>query len=587
MSITPPATPDPDKMAGDDETDDGKDFRPNHLPQIILDNGHSVRGFTPSPSISPPATASSSLYASHQQTPTRNTTPSFGSPMLAGLGISGVGTGGFVEDVELAEEDDARDLNTQDREEEFERNSRSDSGTPTTIMGLSHSASFSETPTNLSSPASPFGVSQKSNIFGRADEHERIHRVRQHEHQTFKKNSPPSPTDTSGIVMERFEDPLPELSDSNAPSSSVSGFLDPFGTSHSGSRLSSPFNPSSGQLYKQSSPLRDQLPWIQDVSPEKHAHRGRGSLSSPPPLSPSHSSSPSRANSNVSISSARRMTPRSSVTRTPPSSGKTLTFPTVAKSTTDEDEYTDLDQFEESTSPARRWKAQIATGDDEAEEGRNSLPDLPLMPETPSRFSFTVSQQPHSRYSPQPQYVEHRSSQGNHRLSATNYEFMIPPSPTVTPSWQHGRSDSVASNHESDHRIHARNLSLFFPRPDADGIVPAPQPSPSSLTQRDHEAPITLILPKDQEQAGQGFSFGLPAPPRSPSVSSGITGSIEVQGHHQDVDPSKKRRGHHVSQTMVKLDSMLIHFSLASTLHVTQLFPFLGFSDESSAICAR
>jgi hypothetical protein len=107
------------------------------------------------------------------------------------------------------------------------------------------------------------------------------------------------------------------------------------------------------------------------------------------------------------------------------------------------------------------------------------------------------------------------------------------------------------------------------------------------LTQRDHEAPITLILPKDQEQSGQGFSFGLPAPPRSPSVSLGITGSIEVQGHHQDVDPSKKRRGHHVSQTMVKLDSMLIHFSLASTLHVTQLFPFLGFSDESSAICAR
>lgn len=583
-------------MAGDEETDDVKDFRPSHLPQIILDNGHSVRGFTPSPSISPPATASSSLHTSHQQTPTRQS-PAFGSPMLAGLGISGVGTGDFVEDGNLMEEDDAGP-----REEDLSSRSGSDSGTPNTIMGLSHSASFAPTPTNLSSPASPFTVSQKSNIFGRADEHDRIHRVRQHDHNTFKKNSPPSPTDKSGIIVERFDDPSPDLDlDGNAvsaSSSSSAGFLDPFGVLHSGSRLSSPFNPSSGQLYKQSSPLRDQLPWIQDASPEKSAYRGRGSLSSPPPLSPSHSSSPSRANSNASQSSGRRMTPRSSVTRTPPSSGKTSTFPAVAESAADGDEYADRDTFEDSTSPARRWKAQIATGDDEAEEGRNSLPDLPLMPATPSRFSFTVSHQPNSWYSPQPQYADNRSSLGQaqpgQRLSATNYEFMIPPSPTVTPSWQHGRSDSVASNHEGDHRIHARNLSLFFPRPDANGVVPAPQSSPSDVAQRDSEAPITLILPKDHETGGQpsadglGFSFGLPAPRRSPSVSTGIAGSMEIQGHQQAVDPSKKRRGHHVSPVEGRPQSSLIRLSPASPLDVPQLFPFLGFDcDESSVVGTR
>ena len=563
MSITPPATPDPEKMTGDNEADGGKESRPDHVPQIILDNGRSVRGFTPSPSISPPATASSSLHASNQQTPTRHPSPTFGSPMLAGLGISGVGTGDFAEDeVLIAEDSGEASQRAHTGAEDVSRRSGSDSGTPTTIMDISQSTSAAPTPTNLSSPASPFTLSQKSNVFGRADEHDRIHRVRQHEHQTFKKNSPPSPTDKSGIIMERFEDPSPEgnqlePSSANASSSSTSssGFLDPFGAPHAGPRLSSPFNPSSGQLYKQSSPLRDQLPWVQDVSPEKSAYHNRGSLSSPPPLSPSQSSSPSRANSNASQSSVRRITPRSSLTRTPPSSGRNSTFPTVAESVADEDEYRDLDTFEDSTSPARRWREKVATGDDEAEEGRSSLPDLPLMPATPSRFSFTVSQ--HSRYSPQPQHADTRSSLGQaqpgQRLSTTNYEFMIPPSPTVKPSWQHGRSDSVASNCDGDHRIHARNLSLFFPRPDANGIVPAPQASPSDGPHRG-SAPIALILPKDQEQRGQrvadgqGFSFGLPAPPRSPVVSTGIGGSIEIQGHRHVVDPSKKRRGHHVSQ---------------------------------------
>jgi hypothetical protein len=63
------------------------------------------------------------------------------------------------------------------------------------------------------------------------------------------------------------------------------------------------------------------------------------------------------------------------------------------------------------------------------------------------------------------------------------------------------------------------------------------------------EAPVTLILPKGESSkphSANGFSFGLPPPPRSPSMSVGITGGVDIPGQHTTVDPSKKRRGHHV-----------------------------------------
>lgn len=539
MSITPPATPDPDKMPNSDEDQvSGQDS----LPQIMLN------GFTPSPSVSPPSTAMSSHYASSQQTPTRNTTPSFGG-MLTGLGISG------VETVEVADDSALEGMETEDKTEggKLSHVTGSDEGTPSTISGLS------QTPTNFSSPASPFTISRRSNTIESTVDYEGS----QHTTRKIKKKSPPSPTDLSGIVMERFQGLSPNVDSSTSDTPTDASrksldFLDPFGHTQAGTRLSSPFNPSSGQLQKQSSPLRDSHPWVQNFSPERATTGSNGSLSSPPPLSPPSSSSPSRANSSVSYSRARRATNRSSLTRTPPSSGKTSTFPTVVESDADGEEYAALDTFEDPTSPARKWKAQIAV-DDEAEEGRNSLPDLPFMPATPNRYSFTFPQQPHPRYSPIPHLpAEQRSSlgaplPGGQRLSATSNEFIIPPSPTITPSWQHGRSDSVVSNHDDGHRVHARNLSLFFPRPDANGIVPAPVRSPSLAIHEHQEAPVTLIMPKDQEEAAQydmdnhGFSLGLPPPPRNPSISVGITGDIDIQGQHKTVDPSKKRRGHHVS----------------------------------------
>lgn len=545
MSITPPATPDPDKMPN--SADEEQISRQDSLPQIMLND------FTPSPSISPPPTAISSHYASLQQTPTRNTTPSFGA-MLTGLGISGVAT------VEVADDLTLEGMETEDKTEggKLSRLSGSDEGTPSTISGLSHASSTTQTPTNFSSPASPFTVSRRSNTFESTVDHG----DNQHATRKVKKKSPPSPTDLSGIVLERFQGPAPKV-DSSAPDYPTDGsrrsldFLDPFGHTQAGTRLSSPFNPS-GQLQKQSSPLRDSHPWVQNFSPDRGTRGSVGSLASPPPLSPPLSSSPSRNNSSGSYSRARRSTNRSSVTRTPPSSGKNSTFPTVVESDADGEEYAALDTFADPTSPARKWKAQIAV-DDEAEEGRNSLPDLPLMPATPNRYSFTFPQQPHPRHSPVPHLpAEHRSSlgaplPGGQRLSSTGSEFIIPPSPTITPSWQHGRSDSVVSNHDDGHRVHARTLSLFFPRPDANGIVPAPVRSPSLATHEHQEAPVTLIMPKDQEKAAQyemdnhGFSLGLPPPPRNPSISVGITGDIDIQGQHKTVDPSKKRRGHHVS----------------------------------------
>lgn len=569
MSITPPATPDPDKMANstDDGQDDGQDGRGDILPQIVLNNGHTAHGFTPSPSMSPPPTATSSHYASLQQTPTRKTTPSFGSPMLTGLGISGVAAVEVADDASLMEEEGLEGLSAAGRStiEKPSHLSPSESGTPSTISGLSEASSTTPTPTNHSSPASPFTMSRNSNGFGRADDSHGSHRVPPYGHPALKKKSTPSPTDRSGIIMERFQSPAPsvdstpDLQDGSIESRKSPDFLDPFGNMQAEVRLSSPFNPSSSQLQKQSVPLRDQHPWIQNFSPERVTKENSGSLSSLPPLSPSFSSSPSRANSTGLQGRGRRSTPRSSLTRTPPSSGKISTFPAVADSDANVDEYIGLETFGDGTSPARKWKAQIATLDDEAEEGRNSLPDLPLVPATPNRFSFTFPQQQHSRYSAVLQLpTESRASLGGpqpsgQRLSATGNEFMIPPSPTITPSWQHGRSDSVVSNHEGEHRVHARNLSLFFPRPDANGIVPPPLRSPSMAMQERQEAPVTLILPKDHEEASQHgldaneFSLGLPPPPRSPSISTGIAGGIDIQGQHKTVDPSKKRRGHHVS----------------------------------------
>lgn len=569
MSITPPATPDPNKMAS--ETDQGIDQNGEQIQHTSQSDGYQKHGFTPSPSVSPPPTAGSSHYPSMQQTPTRGTTLASSSPMLAGLGISGVMTGQPEEEATLPIREIPENIDAADQQERNQALGvpESGSGTPLTIKGLSRSSSSTQTPTNNSSPASPFTVSRRSMNFGRANEHERIHRVREHEHNTFKKYSPPSPTDRSGVVLDRFEgpSPSPEVSQKSATAaagalSTSLGFLDPFGQAQVGLGLSSPFDSSSARLPKQDGlPSRDHSRILNDKVGSTDSSSSRGTAgsfgTSLPPLSPSLSASSSRANSGTSQTSSRQYGDRSSstfsYTRTPPTEKKSR--PAIAESGIDTGDFSGLIAFEDNTSPARRWRDKAASLEDEAEEGRNSLPDLPLVPSTPNRMSYTFAQQQHSRYSPVPQSTaQMRSSLGaipsGRHLSATGSDFIIPPTPTITPSWQHGRSDSVASNwNEGDHRVHARNLSLFFPRPDADGVVPPPLRSPSLAVEGDREAPVTLILPKGEStkpHTANGFSFGLPPPPRSPSMSVGVTGGLDLPGQHTTVDPSKKRRGHHV-----------------------------------------
>ncbi|KAJ9107856.1 hypothetical protein QFC19_002762 [Naganishia cerealis] len=557
-------------------TNEGPDYNAGQIPQISLNNGHQKHRFTPSPSVSPPPTSSSSQYPSMQQTPTKGITLASGSPMLAGLGISGVMTGELEEETVSFAEEVLEGIDTVEKQEPNQTFSipLSVSETPLTTRGLSGFSSSIETPTNNNSPASPFTVSRKSMLFGRADEHERIHRVREHEHNTFKKHSPPSPTDRSGLVMERFESPFPAAEVSQQSSNAAAGtsantynFLDPFGHSQARSRLSSPFDPSSAQLPKQDklpSLLHDRSLNQKFGSGASFSSEGTGGSfgTSPPPLSPSMGSSLSRANSSTSQLNNRhgtRLSSTFSLTRTP-SNEKISRFPAVAESGVDTADDPNAVDFEDNTSPARKWRNRAATLDDEAEEGRNSLPDLPLVPTTPNRMSFTFSQQQHPRYTPAPLQStgQMRSSmnapQSGRHLSATGSDFIIPPTPTITPSWQHGRSDSVASNwNEGEHRVHARNLSLFFPQPDANGVVPPPLRSPSMVADGEREAPVTLILPKGEPSkphSANGFSFGLPPPPRSPSISVGVVGGIDIPGQHTTVDPSKKRRGHHHRHSM-------------------------------------
>lgn len=569
MSITPPATPDPNKMAsGINHSVDQDEEQIQHMSR---DDGYQKHEFTPSPSVSPPPTAGSSSYPSIQQTPTRGTTLASDLPMLAGLGISGVMTGRLDEEETILVGDISEGGDADEKQGRSQTLGvlESGSGTPLTIRGLSRSSSSTQTPTNHSSPASPFTMSRKSMNFGRADEHERIHRVREHEHNTFKKYSPPSPTDRSGIVMDRFDGPSPSPEVSQKKSTVGAGtlppslgFLDPFGHAQAGLGLSSPFDSSSAQLSKQDglpSRFHGRAVTSKVGSADSSSSRGTGDSfgTSLPPLSPSLSGSSSRANSGTSQASSRqhgdRLSSTFSYTRTPPTEKKSK--PEVTESGIGTEDFPGMNGFDDNTSPARRWRNKAASLEDEAEEGRNSLPDLPLVPSTPNRMSFNFTQQQNSRYSPGPQSTaQMRSSLGtissSRHLSANGSEFMIPPTPTITPSWQHGRSDSVASNwNEGDHRVHARNLSLFFPRPDANGVVPPPLRSPSMVVEGTQEAPVTLILPKGESSkphSANGFSFGLPPPPRSPSMSVGITGGVDIPGQHTTVDPSKKRRGHHV-----------------------------------------
>lgn len=135
-----------------------------------------------------------------------------------------------------------------------------------------------------------------------------------------------------------------------------------------------------------------------------------------------------------------------------------------------------------------------AEEDDGFGEGLEGLGELPA---SPARNEFQRSMQP--------------SPRTNGFLASPR--FQPPPSPA-----------------DQGRRIHARNLSLYFPQPG--------QPSTSEASGTEPEAPVVDITNDSGRGAMNGFKFGRKPPPESLPVDDEAPATTK---------PS--RRGHHVSLT--------------------------------------
>jgi hypothetical protein len=217
---------------------------------------------------------------------------------------------------------------------------------------------------------------------------------------------------------------------------------------------------------------------------------------------------------------------RPTLMRTPPSDHP-ITGIQVMSGVEDDDEDQDLDEIVET--PLER------------DEKRSSIADLPA---SPARLAFSRQHDmPGSPSSPTVKY----SGNGS------------PLSPTAL---LHDRF--VQSDTTSEHKIHARNLSAFFPRP---GQAPAPASPGSPRTGQSIDAPITDIPSRTSNKvrnpprspAGassmNGWTFGAPrreakdtlgVPPSSPLVIASASslapppspGRVGRRGHH--VGPSRR-----------------------------------------------
>lgn len=149
---------------------------------------------------------------------------------------------------------------------------------------------------------------------------------------------------------------------------------------------------------------------------------------------------------------------------------------------------------------------------------------------------------------------ERRSSVAELPLSPSHLAFgrapNSPPSPDTPISPRSPNTllpDRLHSRQSSNHRVHARNLSTFFPRPGQ----PVPPQSPGTTRNRFAEAPVTDIPSKPARRSGseslRGWTFGQPraqqdglVPPKSPLVDALASslapppspGKVGRRGHH-------------------------------------------------------
>jgi hypothetical protein len=161
---------------------------------------------------------------------------------------------------------------------------------------------------------------------------------------------------------------------------------------------------------------------------------------------------------------------------------------------------------------------------DEHEDGQelhdeedSFLPDLPM---SPARFAFT-----NQFAKPDPESQDSISSV--FRSDPFSDGAVLEPLSTPRTSAPHTRNQSIG-----EPRVHARNLSLFFPQPGAEVLR-----APASPRSGELEAPVTDISGNGRRKVGLGangsFSFG--------------SGNQVMQAPSSPVPKVVGRRGHHVS----------------------------------------
>lgn len=163
------------------------------------------------------------------------------------------------------------------------------------------------------------------------------------------------------------------------------------------------------------------------------------------------------------------------------------------------------------------------TGDEQEDaqehhdEEDSFLPDLPM---SPARFAFTNQ---FTKPDPAPQ----NSISSVFTSDPFSDGAVLEPLSTPRTSTPHTRNQSIG-----EPRVHARNLSLFFPQPGAEILRAPGSPRPGEL-----EAPVTDISGQGRRKAGLGangsFSFG--------------SGNQVLQAPSSPIPKVVGRRGHHVS----------------------------------------
>ena len=191
-------------------------------------------------------------------------------------------------------------------------------------------------------------------------------------------------------------------------------------------------------------------------------------------------------------------------------------------------------------------------GHDHHDEEDSFLPDLPM---SPARFAFT-----NQFAKPDPELQD--SISNVFRSDPFSDGAVLEPLSTPRTSAPHTRNQSIG-----EPRVHARNLSLFFPQPGAEVLR-----APSSPRSGELEAPVTDISGQGRRKVGLGangsFSFG--------------SGNQAMQAPSSPVPKVVGRRGHHVSTDSFIILNLQAH--LLTFLVISTSIPFLTTSSPSSIL---